>query len=162
MATTFLFWNVNKKPLASIVTQLALEHDVDVIILVENTIQPRHILEQLNNATIQYHFTFSGFENIAIYTRFDPKFLRVVLEARGLSIRRLELPGQIDITVVAVHFPSKLQWSNDSQAIECLILADRIRSVEEQVGHSRTVIIGDLNMNPFELEWSVQQGCKLL
>lgn len=151
MATTFLFWNINKKPLAHVVSQLALEHDVDVLILVENDIPAAQLLGQLNRATVQYHLTFSLFDDMTVYTRFPSQFLKTLEEARGLTVRRLQLPGQIDIVLIVVHFPSKLQWSNESQALECAVLANRIRSVEQQVEHSRTVVVGDMNMNPFEM-----------
>ena len=49
-----------------------------------------------------------------------------------------------------MHLPSKLYWSEDSQAFECLEIARTIREQEEKVGHQRTIIVGDLNMNPFE------------
>jgi hypothetical protein len=29
-------------------------------------------------------------------------------------------------------------------------LANSIRSVEQKIGHTRTILVGDLNMNPFE------------
>jgi hypothetical protein len=52
--------------------------------------------------------------------------------------------------MAAVHFPSKLRWSNESQLFECVELAKAIRRVEDSVGHRRTVLFGDFNMNPFE------------
>ena len=34
--------------------------------------------------------------------------------------------------------------------MECTKISSIIREVEEEEGHSRTIIVGDLNMNPFE------------
>lgn len=34
--------------------------------------------------------------------------------------------------------------------MECCELSNTIKRVEKQIGHSRTVLVGDLNMNPFE------------
>jgi hypothetical protein len=48
------------------------------------------------------------------------------------------------------NFPSKLYWSKDSQAQECVNLARQISDVEKREGHSMTLLVGDLNMNPFE------------
>ena len=148
--TTFLFWNINKKPLERIVVKLALEHQVDVLMLVENGSPSGTLLELLNESAVQYHLTFSLLENIVVYTRFPRTFLDVLEEAKGLSIRRLRLPGQAEIFLVVVHFPSKLQWSSESQQLECTVLASKIRDLERREGHDRTVLVGDLNMNPFE------------
>jgi hypothetical protein len=48
------------------------------------------------------------------------------------------------------HFPSKLYWDDDSQAAESVVLAEEVERAEAQVGHQQTVLVGDLNMNPFE------------
>jgi hypothetical protein len=49
-----------------------------------------------------------------------------------------------------VHLASKLHQSDDSQILECAALVGRIVEREDQVGHRRTVLVGDFNMNPFE------------
>jgi len=35
--------------------------------------------------------------------------------------------------------------------MECIRLADEIRREELGIGHERTVLMGDFNMNPFEI-----------
>lgn len=52
--------------------------------------------------------------------------------------------------LAAVHLPSKLFWSDESQSFECVELARRIIAEEDRAGHQRTVVVGDLNMNQFE------------
>lgn len=71
-------------------------------------------------------------------------------EEDRLTIRRVQLPGLTEILLAINHFPSKVHWDRSSQAAHCFELAESIRKVENQVGHSRTVLVGDLNMNPFE------------
>jgi len=56
----------------------------------------------------------------------------------------------MDILLAITHFPSKREWSGDSQAHECINLAEDIKREEKSIGHSRTILVGDLNMNPFE------------
>jgi hypothetical protein len=36
------------------------------------------------------------------------------------------------------------------QVLHSTVVADYVRTVEAKVGHSRTVLVGDFNMNPFE------------
>jgi hypothetical protein len=87
-----------------------------------------------------------------VCARFPERSLRTLEEdphAR-LSFRQLILPSGRDILLVVTHFPSKLYWSGESQSQECTRLAEAVHRREGRLGHSRTVLVGDLNMNPFE------------
>jgi hypothetical protein len=149
--TTFLFWNLNRKPLASIVANLARRHEVDVLMLTECEIPTRVMLRQLNRGKTEFHFSFDSLcEKIAIYTRFPSQFLAPEFEKDRMTIRRFSLPTRTEILLAVVHFASKLHSSDASQSIESTQLAQDIRDVEREIGHSRTVLVGDLNMNPFE------------
>ena len=90
--TKFLFWNLNKKPLASIVTNLARQHEVDVIILAECEIAPAVMLKALNRDETQFHFSSDSLcEKIAIYTRFSRQFLKPKFETNRITIRQVLL-----------------------------------------------------------------------
>jgi hypothetical protein len=148
----FLFWNLNRKPLSSTVAQLALEWDVDVVLLAECRIAPAVMLTALNVAE-EAPFRYApgyGCRKVKVFTRFPRECIRPSFETRRLTIRHVTLPGMRDILLCVIHFPSKLHCRDSSQALECVALADQIRSEEHRIGHARTVLVGDLNMNPFE------------
>ncbi len=148
---TFLFWNLNKKPLERLVADLAELHEVDALILAENEIPTHVMLESLNRRDdFMFHQTHSQSEKIVIYTRFSGDFLQEVFDSPRLTIRRLRLPEREEVLLAAVHQPDKFHWRDDSQSQECGALALKILSVEKQEGHGRTVLVGDFNMNPFE------------
>jgi endonuclease/exonuclease/phosphatase family metal-dependent hydrolase len=149
--TKFLFWNINRKPLGDIVADLADTHGVDLVALAECSIEPATLLRKLNlDRTGGFQFPPSVSKGVMIFTRFSRGFLHRSFESERVSIRRLALPARSEVLIVAVHFPSKLYWSNDSQASECTELARQIDLEENKVGHQRTVLFGDFNMNPFE------------
>lgn len=150
--TAFLFWNLNRKPPQAIVASLAPRYEVDVIMLTECSVAPDVLLRTLNPVgTSEYHYAPGiGCKKVEIFTRFLGEFIRPRFETDRLTIRHLKLPGLTDILLAVTHFPSKLHWREESQAHECINLANSIRRAEEEVGHSRTVLVGDLNMNPFE------------
>ena len=149
--TTFLFWNLNKKPLQSLIAKLVCEHDVDVLVFAECSISPDVLLQSINRSGRTYSYSPSdSCERIEIYTRFSPEFSRPVLDGTYFTIRNITIPDQIDILLAAVHFPSKLYWNEANQALQSVHLAGKVRAAEDQVGHSRTILVGDLNMNPFE------------
>lgn len=148
--TSFLFWNLNRKPIQKIVANLASLYEIDVIMLVE-CLEASKILESLNYFDAEFHYIpVLGCDKVEVFTRFPQKFISTKSETDRLTIRHLKLPGLIDILIAIVHLSSKVHWSDSSQAFECGVLINSIRDVEKKIGHSRTVLVGDLNMNPFE------------
>jgi endonuclease/exonuclease/phosphatase family metal-dependent hydrolase len=126
---------------------------VDVVVLLECTVPVAEVLKALNEATGKvFHYSDSPaqMKTIQVFTGFSHQFIRPVEESRRYSIRHLAVPAQTDLLLAVVHFPSKLRWTEDSQVQECSVLAKMIDSAEKRVGHFRTVLVGDLNMNPFE------------
>jgi hypothetical protein len=97
-----------------------------------------------------FHFSAGVSKAVLIFTGFSRDFLRPAFESDRVSIRRLALPARHELLLAVAHLPSKLHWSDDSQAFECTELARQIMVEEDKGGHRRTVLVGDLNMNPFE------------
>lgn len=149
---SFLLWNIGNKPIQDKIVNLALLYELDIIILIESSIAPAVILTSLNKDGISnYHYAPSfGCKRVDIFTGFSSNFLTPLLETDRLTIRSLALPGLVDILLAVTHFPSKLYWDEASQGIQCVELSKIIKDAEHQIGHSRTVLVGDFNMNPFE------------
>ena len=150
--TRFLFWNINRKPLAGLVADLAEIHQVDVVVLAECDTDPSAMLQALNRAPeTGFHYPNAGLcRQITVFTRFSGDSLEPVSETERTSIRRLTLPARKPVLLAAAHLPSKLRWLEESQKFECVELARQIAAAEQQAGHHRTILVGDLNMNPFE------------
>lgn len=150
--TSFLFWNLNKNPLESLIANMAINRRVDVVMLAECEISPDTLLRSLNSINpASYHYAPNrACEKIEVFCRFSNAFIQPIYETERLTVRHLNLPGAVDALIGITHLPSKLYWSEASQAMECVELSDALLAAEEQVGHSRTLLVGDLNMNPFE------------
>jgi exonuclease III len=150
----FLFWNLNGKDLQQRVAKLVRAHQTDVLVLAECSIPENLILDTLN---VETHSPFcrsdSLLENLAVFTRLGSRSVVTLLddEAMRLTFQQVWLPSGIDLLLVATHFRSKLYWSDASQSQACNRLGQFIRRQEDRIGHSRTVLLGDLNMNPFEV-----------
>ena len=133
------------------VAELAEDHRADVVILAESTIAHAGLLTALNRGRGSgFHLSTGVSKGVTILTRFSRDFLRPVFESDHISISRVRLPARSELLLAAVHLPSKLHWSSESQSFECVELARRIVEEEDRVGHQQTVLVGDLNMNPFE------------
>ena len=92
--TTFLFWNLNRKPLLNLVAELADRRRVDVVILAECADEPSSILKALNcSGDGGFRYPRSLCERIRVFTRFSRQFLVPRSESERISIRRLSLPA---------------------------------------------------------------------
>lgn len=147
---TFLFWNLGGRSIGELVSAAAFSVDADCVVLCECSIAPGQMLESLNQHAPDYRFAFGECEHVKFFTKFDADFLVPTFENARISIRRLDLPGRQGILVAAAHLPSRLYQSAESLVQECVILGGYIEREEELVGHSRTILLGDLNVNPFE------------
>lgn len=157
--TTFLCWNLNKKPLQQLIANIATSRDVDVVILLECHISVATLLQTLNQPgeqIFQYAKAYADIQGeaptrpIKILTRFHPDFLESLEDGRGLTIRHLRPPLRTEAILVVGHLRSKLHRRDTSQMFDCADLANTIARTESRIGHSRTILVGDFNMNPFE------------
>ncbi|HEY3278123.1 MAG TPA: endonuclease/exonuclease/phosphatase family protein [Syntrophorhabdaceae bacterium] len=148
---TFLFWNLNRKPIQQKVVNICINFDIDVMMLIESTIDDSVLLYKLNTAGDNgYYFSDGiGCKDIKIFSRFSGDYLQPFFESERLTIRKVNLPGCTEFLLAVNHFPSRLHWSGESQAFESTRLSSQIKRAEKDAGHKRTVLVGDLNMNPF-------------
>ena len=150
----FLFWNVNRKNLVTEISNIALKHNIDIIILAECVkVNSSELLSTLNNQDVLFspNHPDSVCEKIKIYSKFDSTFIAPHEENARMTIRKLELPLFETINIVAVHLPDKSSYSSNSQSINAALEADNIKHFEMSDNNTdKTIIVGDFNMNPFE------------
>lgn len=153
----FLFWNIKRNPLGQILAEVVQEHGIEVVILAECP-DKMAILQSLNTNTDRlFYLTDSKTTRVVIYTRFPIEFIQPEHHDKFLTVRRMNLLGRKEILLAAAHLPSKL-WSTSNPEGIASLASKKIRDVEEKVGHSRTVLVGDLNMNPFEERVTSAEG----
>jgi len=140
-----VFWNINGHPIGDIVAELAHEYDVDILALAESSLDEKKMLEPIG-----YHRIDELSERVKMYSRYPLEYFEPIWDDVNISIRQLNLPASDSILLVAAHLPSKLFYEQRDQSDYCKIVSARIHEQQEKVGHSRTIIFGDLNMNPFE------------
>lgn len=147
---TFLFWNIHNADLDPLVTRLTERHRVDVVMLAECVIPAARLLGRLNSGTDSGFFLAADYPHIvAVYTRFAGDFLiRLSMKPR-YTIWHLMLPARPEILLATAHLRSKGHRDETEQAYDCRDFGEDIRRAENQVGHERTLVVGDLNMNPF-------------
>jgi endonuclease/exonuclease/phosphatase family metal-dependent hydrolase len=154
----FLFWNLNRRDLHRFVGNLARQEKADVVILAECATSSAKILQELNADSSAYQYAPGNCDHLLFFTRFDSNFLTPLFESHRVSIRRLEQPRRRKILLAAAHLPSKVDFSEHSLLVESVHLAQSIDQVELSEGHQRTILLGDLNMNPFEPGMTIAGG----
>jgi hypothetical protein len=150
---TVLFWNINTKRLFKDIKSLCNENEVDILILAEAKpkISDTEILIELNDGRKNvYNAPFNPSSRLSFFFRYPPESINLVSDEGGIAIRRISPPIGLDILLVALHLPSKLYMTEYDQTYEAARVSQVIQEAESEVGHRRTLVIGDLNMNPFE------------
>jgi hypothetical protein len=151
---SFLFWNLNKRDLTERIVQLANTHELDVIVLIESGVEREHLYRALNKEKAAYNLPLDlvpeDESRFIILTRFAGEFMKPFFDLDRVTIRRLALPGIPEVLLAVMHLQSMLYSDTIHQTIESGRYAKLIRSKEKEAGHSRTVVVGDLNMNPFD------------
>ena len=149
----FLLWNTYKQPLFDEIKQLVTEHEVNFLIVIENpgdssvhlnflkTIDPN--FKRINQTIFQKAQIFTSIPNIDI---------REVHGHGRYGLYHLTSDTFNDILICLVHFPSKVNWGDSSDHFGlCVEMKRDIELKELELGHSRTIVLGDFNMNPFEI-----------
>lgn len=148
------FWNVNKKELSDVLVEFVNEQSIDILLIAEihedtalnflikqNVINPQRSYTHISDSRINVLSSFKSsiFSKINTFSN-SPRW----------DVYSIDIPTIIKLNLFCVHFHSKVNWSDDSLALECVILAKDIEFIEKQRGVEESIIIGDFNMNPYE------------
>jgi hypothetical protein len=163
---TFLFWNLQKKPLQDSLYRLVEKHQVDILLLAENTLSVGEVLLTLNQKTAGFHYSpsvrsegekvqavSSEGEKVQVYTRFSREFsepLTGLPSYRRHTTRIINLPGRERFLLISAHLESKLNMGDASHRTVVENFSENLRQDESIFGSKKTIIIGDMNANPFE------------
>ena len=148
---TRAFWNTNGQAEPDKVVALARQADPDVLVLAESAIPLERLLTELNRGQTTLFFPDPGFsQRVTIVSRYLDRFVHPIRDASRVAIRHYLPPLGPSFLLVAVHLHSKLRKKTEDQALAAPRLARYVKQAETAVGHSRTIVLGDFNMNPFE------------
>ncbi len=147
---TFAFWNISNNVSIEHISAFALEHDVDVLALAESKIPTHDLTDSINQNTDRIYFNDIGIsDRLTILTRFNIEKTMLIMDKPHFSIRHYNMPLGESILFVGVHLSSLLWKDTRDQTHICTRIARYVREAEAIVGHTRTIIMGDFNMNPF-------------
>ena len=151
-----LFWNTGRRPVVDLLREVSRHRELDVIVLAEAADPMERLVSQLNRDAERVYFSApdplakSVKRPLRILTRLPGDRVRAVQDSDGVAVRRVFPFMGPDFTIVAVHLGSKLFRDQDDQVSAAWYVNGDIERIECQLGHRRTLVIGDFNMSPFE------------
>lgn len=156
---TTVFWNIDslrdlendEREFGSLVSQLCIENNVDVAVLIECRIPAVNFLAafQANDA----YMPIPSQDKFVVIARFDSRFMERLtppLSSHRADFWHLNLPLQKPMIISAIHGPDRRNNSPAKQELFFQQVAANISWAERQLGHSRSIVFGDFNSNPFE------------
>ena len=150
--TVLMFWNIAKRDLSREIGEACREHRVEVLILAECELSTKEMLIGLNGDGIgRYSEATSPVPSrVRFFTNLPKRCLRPISDDNKVSIRSLQPPLGKEIIIAAAHLSSKLHAEPIDQLHGASMMREMIMRAEEKARHRHTIVIGDLNMNPFE------------
>lgn len=148
---TVLFWNLNGLDRAPLCAALAHAHAATVFVAAECP-RPGAILAALNppGRPARYHLLPNPVgTRIEVFTTLPPTEWQGITTTRHYSVHGLVRVGTPELLLCAAHLPSQLIPSDRDQEETLGGLARALAGVEDQRGHARTLLVGDLNADPF-------------
>jgi hypothetical protein len=162
MNVSFLFWNLrgaDRPALLDSITRLA-GSGIQVFLFAEGPADPANLVTALNSGSAaQYYRVASRSRRVLFFSclggaSWTDRFYDELSDR--LSAQELQVGSNPGILIVGAHLDPANYLSLEDRAEWAREIASDIRRLESDVGHERTVLAGDLNMDPFELAMSVQ------
>jgi hypothetical protein len=147
-------WAARSSALRNHLIRMVSSYDVDVLLLAESGFAPAEMVKALNIENMgTYCYPESNSSRIQLFSRLsDTAVVDQFNDSSDgrLTIRRLTTASGTVLLLAALHFQSRMVWDAEDQALQATVLRRDIADTEDLVGHQRTVLVGDFNMNPFD------------
>lgn len=143
-----LFWNVQGKPMSGLLASLVVEHAPDLLVLVEpdsGRIVPRLLAKSGYRRP-------AGHDRFGVFVRPGVELVRAAdpFVTDRVEFWRLTPVGGHDWLAAVVHGQDRRNASDGTRAYLFRQIVERVKLLEARHGHRRTIILGDLNANPYE------------
>lgn len=142
----FLFWNTcNNKTINPSIVDMVIENDIDFVSLSEYSDDVYKLCEALSKRKNRKYFVISTINKritiLSSIPHIEPGYHSDYCVSQLIN-------G--NLIVVSVHLPSKIHASEQKRSAIARDIVKEIEIMEEKVNSDSTIIIGDLNSNPYE------------
>ncbi len=156
---TIAFWNLARKRRLDAIVSLIENYGVEILVVAEQTFSAAELIGAYAHRVGQpFYESLVVPGRTRLYSTFPENRFRPLADDPYVSIKEyVPLVGR-SLLIVGVHLPSKRERQDVDYASLATRISRRIMEAEQTVGHDRTVVIGDFNMNPFETGMSNADG----
>lgn len=135
-----------------LLAELIQVNKVAIAIFSESEFNTRLLASTLSNRGYKFFRSKSPVpkSGIEIFSVYPGNIVTPVSDERHFTARNINIPGHQELLIIAAHLHSKLYKNNQDQEQLTRAFSEQIRNLELAQSTKRTVIIGDMNMNPFE------------
>ena len=155
-----LFWNTYGGAVGSMVQYLCAAHNVDVVVLAEEPRLAQDVFPVSGGSLAHFFDEYApGLSKIRFFVRRGAGKLKLVSDnGNRQSLREFHPSTGTPILLAGVHLPSKLRAKEGDQYLAARQLRRAVEDAERLLGHDATVLIGDMNMSPYEAGMSAADG----
>lgn len=146
----FLFWNTKKSGNVHAIADVIRSELVDIAALVEPP-DVDGLVRHASRGEDAYRSYPLRCSRIAIIGKLPHDFIHPINEGALHSIVRLSDPILGQFLLAMGHMPSQLHHSRDSVGSAVREFACEIRGAEREHGIDKTIVVGDFNLNPFDV-----------
>ena len=127
------------------------EYEVDVLVLAECRVPASVLLSALQSVDRAFEQPANPHPRFRFFTRFPGHHLVPWHSDGRLAVHRLQFEGYQDILMAAFHYLDRRNNSRSKQHQKLKNYKRTLLEAERKAGHDRTILFGDLNMNPYEI-----------
>jgi hypothetical protein len=154
---SLLFWNLdcrceeNRPNVRASLERMAATLDVDMFLFAEAGFTGAELADLMRNATQRPHHVQTGsFVTVVSRLPKEAVFFQSESADRRLVIYRLRHENG-DLLLAVTHFWDRRNTTLPSLISRAVEFRGVLTRAEDDVGHQRTLFIGDFNLNPFDL-----------
>ncbi len=154
-----VFWNLKRKDLTHLVCNLAASTKADVLVFNECAAPIEKTLQALRSNVNKGFFvpTSNSTDRFHCFCRDSVLDLVEVHKGIRTSVRKLRLRAR-PILLALVHGVDFRNYDSSARQSFAQSLAEELRFVQSEQGHNRLILMGDLNMNPFDPGMNLPTG----
>ncbi|MGL4401912.1 MAG: endonuclease/exonuclease/phosphatase family protein [Luteolibacter sp.] len=154
-----VFWNLNRKSLTTLVTELVQVNEADVLILAECSAPAETTLEALRLHVDPMFFMprYNSNGRFHCYCRNSELDLTEVHSGFRTSVRKLRI-GSTSALLGIVHGVDIRNYDPESRQAAAQALVDEVSFVKNEQDNNRLILMGDFNMNPYDRGMNLPMG----
>jgi hypothetical protein len=148
----FLFWNVNKMQLDTELADLIVSTRANFVGIAEYQGDGKDLLRLLSKRGVNFYGVPTVVcKEIKVFSDRKPGVFSLYRDIEPYIFTEMRVPGLKPLLIGIVHLPSKQHNDYSDQTQKAEIVKNELELVENEADHKNTIVIGDFNMNPFEM-----------